>query len=68
AAETRSWLLVPNDIRIRRVMLPAGDNELTLTSTLEPGVVDRHQTRMTLQAGEIALWQVRSLGNISTSK
>jgi hypothetical protein len=68
AAETRSWLLLPNDIRIRRVMLPAGDNELTLTSTLEPGVVDRHQTRMTLQAGEIALWQVRSLGNISTSK
>jgi hypothetical protein len=68
AAETRSWILLPSDIRIRRLTLPAGDNELTLTSTLEPGVVDTHQTRMTLQPGQIALWQVRSLGNISTTR
>ncbi len=67
ASETRSWQLLPSDIRIRRLTLPAGEHKLSLTSELEPGITEHHQTTVNLQAGEIALWQVRSMGKTPTT-
>ena len=62
ASETRSWQLLPADIRIRRLSLPAGEYQLALNSALETGVTENHQTSITLKPGEIRLWQVRSMG------
>ena len=67
ASETRSWQLLPQDIRIRRMTLAAGEYDLTLTSELETGIRENHNTRMTLKPGQIGLWQVRSMGNTPTT-
>jgi hypothetical protein len=61
AAETRNWLLLPSDVRIRRVALEPGTHQLTLDSTLQYGRSQRQQTSVTLESGDIHLWQVRSL-------
>ena len=61
AAETRNWLLLPSDVRIRRVALEPGTHQLTLDSTLEYGRTQRQQETVTLKSGDIHLWQVRSL-------
>lgn len=60
AAETRNWLLLPQDIRIRRVALEAGEHQLQLTSDMPTGLQTQTQT-VTLQAGEIHFWRVRTL-------
>lgn len=61
AAETRSWLLLPYDIRIQRVQLPAGEWQAQLNSRLNPNQSLRSDTELTVKPGEIHLWQVRSL-------
>jgi len=68
ASETRSWLLLPNDIRIRRVPLEPGDYQLTLDSRLEAGQQVQETTRKTLTANDIAIWQVRSLPQQASKK
>lgn len=65
AAETRNWLLLPSDIRIRRVALDAGTHQLTLDSQLQGGYHKRQQATVTLESGDIHLWQVRSLKPIT---
>lgn len=65
AAETRNWLLLPSDVRIRRVALEPGKHQLTLDSTLEYGLNHREQKTIELQSGEIHLWQVRSLAPVT---
>src|SRR5690606_28989353 len=49
AAETRNWLLLPQDIRIRRVALEAGEHQLQLTSEMPTGVQTQTQS-VTLKA------------------
>ena len=61
ASETRSWLLLPNDIRIRRVALEPGEYQLQLASNLAPGQMSQEQTSKQLEADKIVIWQVRSL-------
>ncbi|UTW48361.1 hypothetical protein [Bacterioplanoides sp. SCSIO 12839] len=61
AAETRNWLLLPSDVRIRRVALDAGTHQLTLDSQLRGGYHKRQQTTVTVESGDIHLWRVRSL-------
>lgn len=61
AAETRNWLLLPSDVRIRRVALDEGTHQLTLDSELRGGYHKRQQTTVTLESGDIHLWRVRSL-------
>ena len=61
ASETRSWLLLPNDIRIRRLALEPGEYQLQLASNLAPGQTSREQVSKQLEANRIAIWQVRSL-------
>lgn len=65
AAETRNWLLLPSDVRIRRVALEPGQHQLTLDSTLEYGLHHREQKNIDLKSGEIHLWQVRSLAPVA---
>jgi uncharacterized protein len=61
AAETRSWLLLPAEIRIRRVALEPGEHQLTLNSTTDTGKTATNSTTVTLAAGDIHLWDVRSI-------
>jgi len=61
ASETRSWLLLPNDIRIRRLALTPGEYQLVLDSTLNAGQQVSEQVTKTLKANDITIWQVRSL-------
>lgn len=61
AAETRNWLTLPAEIRIRRIPLPAGEHEAYLDSLFNKGQHKRLKKIMTLKAGDIHLWQVRTL-------
>lgn len=61
AAETRSWILLPQDIRLRRVRLAAGESELTLASRFTNRGTETIQRRVNLKAGEMLLWQARSM-------
>ncbi|MCY0964930.1 hypothetical protein [Parathalassolituus penaei] len=61
AAETRSWLLLPAEIRIRRVALEPGEHQLTLNSKLDMGKIASNSTQVSVQAGDIRLWEVRAL-------
>jgi len=61
AAETRNWLLLPNDIRLRRVVLTPGEHTLALDSTLQAGGEVHKRQPVSLKAGEIYLWRVRTL-------
>lgn len=60
AAETRNWLLLPQDIRLQRTVLSPGEHELELNSGFK-GQQKQQQQSIDLAAGEIYLWQVRSL-------
>lgn len=66
AAETRHWLLLPQDIRIRRVALPPGEHVVALESPGPQGVV-RAEQRFVLAPGDIQFWRVRSLPVMSHS-
>lgn len=60
AAETRNWLLLPQEIRLRRVVLEPGEHSLALESQLPTGV-QRFDSQVSLKPGEIHFWRVRSL-------
>src|SRR5690554_148240 len=60
AAETRNWLLLPQDIRLQRTILEPGQHEIELNSEFY-GKQKQQQRSIELAAGEIYLWQVRSL-------
>ncbi|GGY49334.1 hypothetical protein GCM10011297_22710 [Bacterioplanes sanyensis] len=61
AAETRNWLLLPQDIRVRRVLLEPGQHELELNSQLHGKQIHRNSITMDVKAGDMRLWRVRSL-------
>lgn len=60
AAETRNWLLLPQDIRLQRTVLEPGEHTVEISSQFT-GRNQQHQQDINLSAGEIYLWQVRSL-------
>lgn len=60
AAETRNWLLLPQDIRLQRTVLEPGAHDIELNSEFS-GKQKQRQQSIELAAGEIYLWQVRSL-------
>lgn len=60
AAETRNWLLLPQDIRLQRTVLAPGEHDIELNSGFS-GQQRHQQKSIELAAGEIYLWQVRSL-------
>lgn len=63
AAETRSWLLLPGEIQIRRLFLEPGDHTLTLDSRLTGQQRTQRQKKLTLQEDDILLWTVRTNGS-----
>lgn len=60
AAETRNWLLLPQEIRLARLVVEPGEHELTLDSRFKNSNKE-HQTQISLDSGDIYLWQVNSL-------
>jgi len=62
AAETRSWLLLPGEIQIRRLFLEPGDHTLTLDSHLTDNNRQQTQKQVSLKPGDIQLWTVRTTG------
>lgn len=62
AAETRNWLLLPQEIRVQRILLQPGEHHLALESQMPEGL-KRSEHTVNLKAGETALWRVRTLPN-----
>lgn len=60
AAETRNWLLLPQEIQLKRLTLSPGDYELMLSSPLRPSQ-PTHELQLHLAPKELYLWQVNSL-------
>lgn len=67
ASETRSWLLLPAEVHIRRLFIEPGDYTLNLNSRLAGSNRQQSQTQVSLQAGDIKFWQVRSMGPKSSN-
>ncbi|MBE0482860.1 MAG: hypothetical protein IBX52_05095 [Bacterioplanes sp.] len=61
AAETRNWLLLPQDIRIQRIWLEPGNHQLTLQSTLAKSQSQQASTDVSVNEGDIHFWRVRSV-------
>lgn len=60
AADTRNWLMLPQEVQIRRVLVDSGEQQLMLNSHFKNRSKE-HQTTVNLEAGDIYLWQVNSL-------
>jgi hypothetical protein len=67
AAETRNWLLLPQDIRVRRVLVEPGEHQLKLSSQMPTGM-QYNDKSVTLNAGDIHLWRVRVLPPVQDPK
>ncbi|MBT11466.1 MAG: hypothetical protein CMI02_05460 [Oceanospirillaceae bacterium] len=53
AAETRNWLLLPNEIRLRRIVLEPGEHQLEVMSDRLNAGQQVHRTTVNLKAGDI---------------
>jgi hypothetical protein len=60
SAETRNWLTLPGQIRVKRIALEPGHHELELISELADGSVKMHTNSVNIQKGEMLVWKVRS--------
>ncbi len=60
AAETRNWLLLPGQIKVTRMALPAGQHEVKLVSEVNAGKSSSQTTSVNIEAGKMAIWKVRS--------
>lgn len=63
AAETRNWLLLPGQIKVTRMALPAGQHEVKLVSEVTAGKSSQKSTSVNIKAGDMAVWKVRSFAN-----
>lgn len=63
AAETRNWLLLPNDIRVRRIALPEGNHKVSLESQVVAGKPTVQSTNVEIKKGQMAIWKVRSFAH-----
>jgi hypothetical protein len=63
AAETRNWLTLPGQVRVKRVALDAGQHQLKLTSQLSDGSVKVHTSSVNIEKGKMSVWKVRSISN-----
>lgn len=63
-ADTRSWSLLPDQLAMARVRLPAGEHLLTLEMRDEQGaVVGTREVPVTVEAGKLAVVNQRVWGN-----
>ena len=68
AAETRNWLLLPGQIKVTRMALPAGQHEVKLVSEVNAGKSSQQTTSVNIEAGKMAIWKVRSFDNKAGDK
>ncbi len=61
AAETRNWLLLPNNIKITRIALPAGKHAVSLASGISSAA--GHSTSIDIKPGKMSIWKVRTFAN-----
>lgn len=60
AAETRNWLLLPSQIKIKRLSLPTGQHQVALDSELANGKTRKQNTHLDIQAGKMSVWKIRT--------
>jgi hypothetical protein len=65
SAETRNWLTLPQQIRVKRIALEPGPQQLKLTSLMPDGSVKVQTNNVNIQTGEMAVWKVRSFSSKS---
>ncbi len=63
AAETRNWLLLPKQIKISRIPLPAGEHDVNLVSELNNGQGAQQSAKVNIKDGKMSVWKVRSFGH-----
>jgi hypothetical protein len=62
AAETRNWLTLPYRIRLVRVPVEPGTHQVAVTTlTNAGGQMGRSEQTVTLEAGEIRVWRMRTM-------
>lgn len=60
SAETRNWLSLPGQIKVKRIPLDAGMHTVNLSSKLANGAVSNHTKNVKIEKGQMAVWKVRS--------
>ena len=60
AAETRNWLLLPDQIKVTRIPLSAGTHTVTLNSEPAKGQKQTQTKQVEIKPGEMTLWKVRT--------
>ncbi|GAA6135469.1 hypothetical protein NBRC116188_22590 [Oceaniserpentilla sp. 4NH20-0058] len=60
AAETRNWLLLPDQIKVTRIPLAPGTHTVTLTSEPVKGQKKTTTQQVEVKAGEMSVWKVRT--------
>lgn len=60
AAETRNWLTLPYEVRVRRIPVEPGEHEVTLTTTRRDGTVVRERHTVELDSGETHVLRERT--------
>jgi hypothetical protein len=60
AAETRNWLMLPGQIKVRRVPLEDGQHQVKLVSQLPSGQAAEQIHSVDIQKGQMAVWKVRT--------
>jgi hypothetical protein len=68
SAETRNWLTLPQQIRVKRIALEPGPQQLKLTSLMPDGSVKVQTNNVNIQTGEMAVWKVRSFSSKSSGE
>lgn len=63
AAETRNWLLLPDQIKVTRIPLTPGAHTVTLTSEPIKGRKQVQTKQVEIKSGEMAVWKVRTFPN-----
>jgi len=66
AAETRNWLLLPDQIKVRRIPLTEGKHTITLTSEPRVGQKKTITKEVEIKPGEMTVWKVRTFPSKST--
>lgn len=60
AAETRNWLLLPGQIKVRRIPLEAGQHQVKLVSQFAAGRRAEQTQTVEITPGQMTVWKVRT--------
>ena len=60
AAETRNWLLLPGQIKVRRIPLESGQHQVKLVSQFASNQTAVRTHNVDIKPGQMAVWKVRT--------